>query len=141
MPNVRLAYNRIQLLKLCPSHEEIKPCRSARNKIFASRLRQRRFMTNIKPPKHFTITSNPTEINLSILNTRSANKRFGILHDTINDNKIDVLALTETWITESAPDTIKLGVTPNGFSVLHSHRGACAAVSKSVSPGFGDCTQ
>jgi len=46
-------------------------------------------------------------------------------HDTIADRKLDVLALTETWVTSEAPDTVKLDVAPPGYhyQVIDQHRG------------------
>jgi len=47
------------------------------------------------------------------------------IHDVIADLRLDVLALTETWITSDAPDAVKLDVhvAPPGYSVVHRARG------------------
>jgi len=55
-------------------------------------------------------------------NVRSANNKSALIHDIINDFHLDVLALTETWITSDAPPAIKRDVAPAGFHVLHVHR-------------------
>ena len=54
-----------------------------------------------------------------MLNVRSA----ALSHDVIHDNRLDVLCLTETWISADAPDAIKLDCAPPGYAVLHGHRG------------------
>ena len=45
-----------------------------------------------------------------LLNARSAVHKAALIHDVICYRKLDVLALTETWITSDAPDAIKLDV-------------------------------
>jgi len=52
---------------------------------------------------------------------RSAVHQAALIHDTIADQKLDVL---ETWITSYAPDAIKLDVAPPGFQVVHQPRGS-----------------
>jgi len=49
-------------------------------------------------------------------------KRIGVLHDTIHDHSLDLLAITETWVPDSAPDSINLDLAPAGFTVLYVHR-------------------
>jgi len=50
-----------------------------------------------------------------------ANKKHYILLNTIH-TKLDLLAITETWIKNDHPDTIKLDLCPPGYSVTHTHR-------------------
>ena len=38
------------------------------------------------------------------------------------DNKLDVVAISETWIGESARDCIKYGLAPMGYNISHVHR-------------------
>ena len=45
-----------------------------------------------------------------------------MLHNTIDECKLDILAVTETWIKKSHPDAIKLDIAPPGFTVTHCHR-------------------
>ena len=63
-------------------------------------------------------------IAFGLLNARSAVHKAALIHDVIADRKLDVLALTETWITSDAPDAIKLDVAPTGYQVLHQSRGS-----------------
>jgi len=65
-----------------------------------------------------------TGVTLGLLNAHSAVHRATLIHDTIADQKLDVLMLTETWITSDAPDARKLDVAPSGFQVVHQPRGS-----------------
>jgi len=64
----------------------------------------------------------PTGVVLGLLNARSAVDKVALIPDTIADQKLDVLVLTETWITSDAPDAVKLDVAPPGFQVVHQPR-------------------
>ena len=44
------------------------------------------------------------------------------LHDIIHENKLNILALSETWIQGDAPPAIAQDIAPDGFGVLHTHR-------------------
>ena len=55
-------------------------------------------------------------------NVRSAVRKAASLHDIIHDNKLSILALSETWIPGDAPPAIAQDIAPDGFGVLHSHR-------------------
>ena len=90
---------------------------------------------------------NPSELSvtmtISCLNTRSATS---IIHDLdkpalllefIHDRSIDVLFLTETWLSPKSPQSILNSLTPAGFSFSHSPRtsgrgGGLACISKST---------
>ena len=66
----------------------------------------------------------PSSIAVGMLNARSVVNKAAVIHDVIADNKLAVLALTETWLTSDAPDVIKFDVAPPGFQVLHQPRGS-----------------
>ena len=55
-----------------------------------------------------------------------------VLHDFIFDNKLDFLAVTETWLTEDQDvNDIINSLTPNGYSFYsnpHDNRGGCTGV-------------
>jgi len=53
----------------------------------------------------------------------SAASKAAHIHDVIADLQLDVLAVTETWITSDAPDAINLDVAPPGYHVIHRPRG------------------
>ena len=61
----------------------------------------------------------------SIHNARSclSQKRAVLIHDVIADNRLEVLANTETWIPSDVPDAVSMDIAPPGFSVIHAHRG------------------
>ena len=72
------------------------------------------------------IKSNPGPIQsllLSSLNTNGANSKGVLLVDLINESKLDILCVTETKISEKAPNAIKYDMCPPGYGVLHVHRG------------------
>ena len=56
---------------------------------------------------------------LCLLNSLSS--ILGLL-DTILSLKLDIIALTETWISENTDNVTKYDIVPHGFHVLHSHR-------------------
>jgi len=58
-------------------------------------------------------------VNFGLLNV----SKEAPIHDVIADLQLDVLALTETWITSDAPNAIKLDVAPPGYQVIHRPRG------------------
>ena len=94
-----------------------------RRTVFCLRLRRERWWRYSPPLGPPTALKLVAGIRLGILNVRSAKKRIVVLHDTIRDLNIDFLALTETWISSTAPDAIKQDVAPKGYSVHHAHRG------------------
>ena len=77
--------------------------------------------TNPGPPSAVTAITSTTS--LGVLNARSARHKAALIHDVIADHRLDVLALTDTWIPSDAPDDVKLDVAPPGYSVVHHHRG------------------
>ena len=65
-----------------------------------------------------------TGVTVGLLNARSAVHKAALIHDVVADRSLDVLALTETWITSDAPDAVRLDTAPPGFQVLHQPRGS-----------------
>ena len=66
----------------------------------------------------------PSSSSMGLLNARSARHKAPLIHDVITNNRLDLLLLTETWITSDAPDAVKLDVAPPGYSVVHQPRGS-----------------
>jgi len=56
------------------------------------------------------------------LNARSAVQKAALIEDVINDNRLDALAVCESWIRDDAPAAIKNDIAPSNYSVLHVHR-------------------
>jgi len=61
-------------------------------------------------------------IRLGSLNAGGATTKAAIIDDLIRDNRLDILAVCESWILDDAPDAIKYDVAPDNYSVLHVHR-------------------
>ena len=61
-------------------------------------------------------------IAFGVLDVRPAAHKAPLIHDVINDYSLDVLALSETWITSDVSPAIKNDAAPAGFNVLHLHR-------------------
>jgi len=52
----------------------------------------------------------------------TATTKAAIIDDLIRDNRLDILAVCESWILDDAPDAIKYDIAPDNYSVLHVHR-------------------
>ena len=61
-------------------------------------------------------------LNFAVVNARSAVQKAAVIHSVIEELQLDCLALTETWIKSSHPDTIKRDLAPPEFTVFHTHR-------------------
>ena len=61
-------------------------------------------------------------LNFEYINAWSAVGKTAIIHSVIDELRLDCLAITETWIRESHPDTIKLDPAPPGYVIHHTHR-------------------
>ena len=57
-----------------------------------------------------------------------------MIQDLIRDHELQVIALSETWIREDAPDAVKVDMLPMGFAVIHAHR-SCAVGEKTAKRG------
>jgi len=71
-----------------------------------------------------TVESNPgpSAVRLGVLNARSAVQKAALIEDVINDNRLDALAVCESWIRDDAPAAIKNDIAPPNYAVLHVHR-------------------
>jgi len=61
-------------------------------------------------------------IRLGSLNAGGATTKAAIIDDLIRDNRLDILAVCESWILDDAPNAIKHDIAPDNYSVLHVHR-------------------
>ena len=59
---------------------------------------------------------------LGLINAWSIVNKAPLMHDAIQDNSLDVLAVTETFVYDDSPDVHKYECAPAGFSVIHKHR-------------------
>jgi hypothetical protein len=79
--------------------------------------------------------ANSSAVRLGSLNAGSAIHKSALIDDLIRDNRLDVLAVCESWIRDDAPDVIKKDIAPSGFSVLHVHRPPVAGTGRSKKGG------
>ena len=63
-----------------------------------------------------------TKTTFGRFNVRSAVHKAALLHDMISENKLDIMALQETWIPLEAPPAIVDDFTPPGFTAYRVHR-------------------
>ena len=70
------------------------------------------------------VNPGPTEnvVMFGCFNVRSAVNKAASLHDIINDHGLNILALSEIWITDDAPPATAQDIAPDGFGVIHTHR-------------------
>ena len=72
--------------------------------------------------------SNPITLSVTSLNIRSASivtsdlDKPSVLQDFILDNSLDVLFLTETWLSPDTPTSVLNSLTPLTYSFLHQPR-------------------
>ena len=71
---------------------------------------------------HPKVHNVPLSTKIALLNPRSTRSKSSIILNTILSLKLDIIALTETWIPENADNVTKYDIVPHGFHVLHSHR-------------------
>jgi hypothetical protein len=84
----------------------------------------RSFLTSFVALLLLTVEPNPgpSAVSLGVLNARSAVHKGALIDDIVQDNQLDILAVSESWIRESEPDAIKKDIAPPNYSVLHVHR-------------------
>ena len=72
-------------------------------------------------------------LHLGLINARSVNNKGESIHDLIVDNKLDICAITETWLNENSAVSVG-NITPAGYSTCHlprqSRGGGVAAVHR-----------
>ena len=61
-------------------------------------------------------------LRLGVLNVRSAVRKAALVHDIIDSQRVDILVLTETWMSSDQPPAVTQDVAPPGFSVIHRFR-------------------
>ena len=76
--------------------------------------------TNSGPP-NFTSSPASAALRIDVLNVSSAVNKTALIHDVINDHRLDLFADTETRMKGSHPPAITHGMAPAGYRVLHRH--------------------
>ena len=51
--------------------------------------------------------SKSLSLNVRLINARSIVNKSALIHDVIKDNRLDLLAVTETWVYEDSPPVLK----------------------------------
>jgi hypothetical protein len=59
---------------------------------------------------------------LGLINARSVLNKWDLLVDHVVENKLDFLAITETWLSSSSTDDVRLKDLPKGYSFVHIPR-------------------
>ena len=76
----------------------------------------RKNLIYINTQEEANLKSSGKWINFGLLNVRSIKNKSVALHDFILDNKLDLLAVTETWLSENQDESdIINSLTPNGY--------------------------
>ena len=75
-------------------------------------------LVNIELQKDSTVSQH---LQLALFNTRSINNKAMYLKDYVVDHKIDLLALTETWLDSMDNQSLNTinELCPNGYAFMH----------------------
>ena len=83
----------------------------------------RKNLIYINTQEEANLKSSGKWINFGLLNVRSIKNKSVVLHDFILDNKLDFLAVTETWLSENQDGSdIINSLTPNGHCFYSNPR-------------------
>ena len=91
----------------------------------------------VKISKQVKVVKSSKCLSVALLNARSVNNKTLVINDFILENKLDLVALTETWLTDGALNTPVIGeLVPPGYSVINVPRksgigGGVAVIYKS----------
>jgi len=64
----------------------------------------------------------PAAVKMGLLNARSMVNKGSLVQDIIASHNLDVLAVTETWITRDDPEAVKLDAVPADYVISHLPR-------------------
>jgi len=81
-----------------------------------------RFTVRDKLAYLFSFLSLRAVVRANVLNARSAVNKAPLIHDMIDDRRLDLLVVTETWMKSSQPAAITEDIAPDGYRVLHQFR-------------------
>ncbi len=90
-------------------------CKSWRRSFMAALLLIGGVEPNPRPASSSTL-------NMGLINARSMVNKSALLHDVINEGRLDLLAVTETWVYKDSPEVHKKEAAPQGYSIVHAHR-------------------
>jgi len=64
-----------------------------------------------------------SKLSVAFINARSVKNKTFELSELIKDNKLDVLAITESWLSKGSADNVVRGeLTPNGYQLVDAPR-------------------
>ena len=75
-----------------------------------------------QPSKVQKAATSFNDIHVVLLNARSVNNKADALNDFICSSNIDILCITETWITEDTPTATINALVPDGYGLSQCHR-------------------
>ena len=80
-------------------------------------------LVQVKISKQVKVVKPSKCLSVALLNARSVNNKTLVINDFILENKLDLVALTETWLTDGALNTLVIGeLVPPGYSVINVPR-------------------
>ena len=77
----------------------------------------------------------PAAVKMGLLNARSMVNKGSLVQDIIVSHNLDVLDVTETWITRDDPEAVKLDAVPADYVIIHLPRPTATVRSR----GGGVC--
>ena len=75
-------------------------------------------------------TKSSSLLKMGLINARSIINKSALIHDMINETRLDLIAVTETWVYEDSPDVHKREAAAPGYSIVHAHRDLSAQGGK-----------
>lgn len=103
-------------------------CRSSEkglNKYFSRQGANLHTLCNVKREEHVYPTSNSKSyrnVNFCLLNTRSIRNKSDLIKEFLLDSKLDILALTETWLQGNNDQYSIRDITPTNYVFKHIDR-------------------
>ena len=122
----RVTYSRDQLFAVRDARNHNVP-RATRKRLFQLRLWQpqsSRIAATVKSPNQQnspTSVNSDSNIKFALLNAQSANNKSESICDFITSQKLDICAITETWLRDNDPSSLG-AITPNGYDAYHVPR-------------------
>ena len=114
---------------------ECKIHRNSRKSLFKLNLWKPSTISHVSDT--YTPARKENSLHVGLINPRSVNNKGEAIHDLIVDNRLDICAITETWLHENAAVSVG-NITPIGYSTCHiprqSRGGGVAVVHRQSLP-------
>jgi len=59
---------------------------------------------------------------LGLINACLIKNKISSIHDVIRDKRLELVAITKTWVSNLSPCAVITDIAPIGFAVHHVHR-------------------